>query len=190
MVVACLALFLSGTGTGIAVSNALPKNSVGTAQLKNNAVVASKIKNNAIVSSKIKNGSLKAIDFAANQLPKGPKGDTGPTGPAGDKGDKGDKGDPGANAATNVVVRTQSFGSTAAGSWTVFRVDCHAGERAVGGGAGFNGNAGKEELQQSYPAKGTARATDGDTPTGWFSIIKNNTGSALVSTGYVVCVSP
>jgi hypothetical protein len=106
------------------------------------------------------------------------------------KGEKGDKGDSGTNSATNVVVRPQSFGSTPPGVWTVFRVDCHAGERAVGGGAGFNGNAGNEELRQSYPVKGTVRATDGDTPTGWFSIIRNNIGVALVSIGYVVCVSP
>lgn len=99
MVVACLALFLAGTGTGVAVSNALPKNSVGTAQLKNNAVVASKIAKNAIVSSKVKDGSLKAIDFATGQLPRGEAGPAGPTGPAGAKGDKGDPGEPGPSDA-------------------------------------------------------------------------------------------
>lgn len=64
MVVACLALFLAGSGTGIAVVNALPANSVGTAQLKANAVV----------SGKVKDGSLLGKDFAADQLPSGIKG--------------------------------------------------------------------------------------------------------------------
>ncbi len=76
MVVACLALFVALTGTSVAVVNALPKNSVGTAQLKNNAVV----------SSKVKNGSLVAADFASGALPAGPAGPTGPAGPAGPAG--------------------------------------------------------------------------------------------------------
>ena len=58
MVVACLALFVSLTGTGVAVVKALPTNSVGTAQLKNNAVN----------SSKVANHSLNAADFATGQL--------------------------------------------------------------------------------------------------------------------------
>jgi hypothetical protein len=76
MVVACLALFVALTGTSVAISNALPKKSVGTAQLKNNAVV----------SSKVKDGSLQAVDFAAGQLPagkQGPAGTDGQPGPAG-----------------------------------------------------------------------------------------------------------
>ena len=63
MIVACVALFLATTGTGVAVINALPKGSVGTKQLKNNAVI----------SSKVKNHSLKAVDFAAGQNPTGLK---------------------------------------------------------------------------------------------------------------------
>ena len=43
MIVACVALFLAATGTGVAVINALPKGSVGTKQLKNNAVISSKV---------------------------------------------------------------------------------------------------------------------------------------------------
>ncbi len=58
MIVAVIALFLATTGTGVAVVSALPKGSVGTAQLKNNAVN----------SNKVKNRSLKAIDFAKGQI--------------------------------------------------------------------------------------------------------------------------
>jgi len=77
MVVACLALLVALTGTGVAaVSQIVPRNSVGSAQLKSNAVV----------SAKVKNRSLLALDFKAGQLPAGPPGAAGPAGPAGPAG--------------------------------------------------------------------------------------------------------
>jgi hypothetical protein len=75
LVISLLALFLALGGTGYAAFK-LPKNSVGTKQLRKNAVVSSKVKNHSLV----------AADFKAGQLPAGPpgpKGDTGATGPAG-----------------------------------------------------------------------------------------------------------
>jgi hypothetical protein len=95
-VVASLALFLALGGVSYAAVT-LPKNSVGSKQIRPNAVT----------SSKVKDGSLLSKDFKAGQLPKGAKGDPGATGPQGPqgaqgapgsqglKGDKGDKGDPG-----------------------------------------------------------------------------------------------
>src|SRR5713226_5428226 len=83
MIVACLALAIALSGTGIAaVTAALPKNSVGTAQLKNNAVTA----------AKVRNGSLTKADFRADQLPTGIPGSPGPAGPQGLKGDTGPAG--------------------------------------------------------------------------------------------------
>jgi hypothetical protein len=84
MVVACLALAIALSGSAYAVAK-LPRNSVGTAQLKANAVN----------SSKVANGSLKKLDFAPGQLPKGDPGDKGDKGDTGEKGDKGDTGDTG-----------------------------------------------------------------------------------------------
>jgi hypothetical protein len=72
MVVACLALTVALAGTGYAAT-VLPRNSVGTAQLKNNAVT----------SLKVKNLSLSRQDFKPGQLPAGPPGPAGPAGPAG-----------------------------------------------------------------------------------------------------------
>jgi hypothetical protein len=107
MIVACVALLVALGGTSIAaVSQALPRNSVGTPQLRNNAVTAPKIANNAVVASKIRdnavvrrkiannaitsaqvqNGSLLATDFAEGQIPQGPQGPQGPAGPAGPAG--------------------------------------------------------------------------------------------------------
>ena len=68
---------------------------------------------------------------------------------------------------------------------------CEAGERAVGGGAGFTTNAGDEELQQSYPVEADQSAAEaGDTPVGWLSIIENEAASVQVPIAYVVCARP
>jgi len=85
MIVACVALVVALGGVSYA-AGVLPKNSVGTAQLKKKAVTGKKIAANAVTSGKVKNGSLLGVDFATGQLPAGPKGD---------KGDKGDAGQPG-----------------------------------------------------------------------------------------------
>jgi hypothetical protein len=75
MVVSCLALAAALGGTGYAAV-ALPRNSVGTAQLKPGAVVAAKVKAH----------SLLAANFKQGQLPSGPKGAQGLPGPAGPPG--------------------------------------------------------------------------------------------------------
>jgi hypothetical protein len=65
-VIACIALFVALGGTSIAAVSALPRNSVGTAQ--------------------VKNGSLLRVDFKKSQIPigaRGPAGAAGPAGPAG-----------------------------------------------------------------------------------------------------------
>ena len=84
-VIATFALFLA-LGGGAYAAFKLPKNSVGSKQIKKGAVN----------SSKVRNRSLLAADFKAGQLPagakgdpclasdpscRGPKGDTGPQGP-------------------------------------------------------------------------------------------------------------
>jgi hypothetical protein len=93
-VIAYLALFVALGGTSYAAAK-LPRNSVGSVQ----------VKANAITSSKVRNGSLVAADFAAGALPargepgapgaQGVQGPQGPQGARGDKGDKGEKGDAG-----------------------------------------------------------------------------------------------
>ena len=72
MVVAYLALFVALGGTGYAAFK-LPKNSVGTKQLKNGAVTG----------EKVKGGSLLPSNFKGGQLPQGPQGLPGPQCPPG-----------------------------------------------------------------------------------------------------------
>jgi hypothetical protein len=88
MLVALLALFVALGGISWAAVS-LPRNSVGTKQLKKNAVTAPKIKRGAVTSAKVRNGSLRQADFASGTLlqglqgPAGAKGDQGATGPVG-----------------------------------------------------------------------------------------------------------
>ena len=73
---------------------AVPKNSVGTAQLRKDAVTA----------AKVTDGSLLARDFKPSQIPAGPPG---PQGPVGSKGDKGGRGEP----ATTIWARFNADGT-------------------------------------------------------------------------------
>ncbi len=68
MVVACSALLVALGGTSVAaVSQFVPRNSVGTVQLKDNAVATTKLRNNSITSLKVRNRSLLAVDFAVDR---------------------------------------------------------------------------------------------------------------------------
>jgi hypothetical protein len=66
-VVSCIALFVALGGVGYAATH-LPKNSVGTKQIKKNAVTTAKIKKHAITTAKIKNGSVTGAGIAANTV--------------------------------------------------------------------------------------------------------------------------
>jgi hypothetical protein len=84
MIVAVLALLVAMGGSSYAAIK-LPKNSVGSQQIKTNAVN----------SSKVAEGSLRVSDFHAGQLPAGPKGDQGDQGLPGVQGIPGVQGTPG-----------------------------------------------------------------------------------------------
>jgi len=92
MAVAVFALFVALGGVGVAATAYLPKNSVGTEQIKNDSVTRAKIAHQSITSVLVKPGSLTAADFAAGQIPAGPKGDTGAAGPRGATGPAGSLG--------------------------------------------------------------------------------------------------
>jgi hypothetical protein len=86
--IAAVALFVSLGGTGYAAMT-LPRNSVGTAQLKKNAVT----------SVKVRNGSLLKADFKSGQIKAGAKGPAGPAGSAGPAGAAGAAGPAGPSDA-------------------------------------------------------------------------------------------
>ena len=72
MVVAVIALIVALTGTAWAAL-VLPKNSVGTRQLKAKAVTTGKIANNAVNGAKVLNGSLSGADINLAVLGEVPK---------------------------------------------------------------------------------------------------------------------
>jgi Collagen triple helix repeat (20 copies) len=77
-VMSTIAVFIL-LGGGAYAATKLPKNSVGTPQIKNNAVTT----------GKVKNGTLLANDFKKGQLPKASRGAKGADGAPGLKGDTG-----------------------------------------------------------------------------------------------------
>lgn len=93
-VTSTLALFVALGGVSWAAAT-LPRNSVGTGQLKQGAVRTADVKTGAITSAKVKDRSLLAKDFRPGQLPTGAKGDAGAPGAKGDPGLPGVKGDAG-----------------------------------------------------------------------------------------------
>lgn len=121
MVVACLALTVSLSGTGYAALKLAP-NSVGARELRSGSVG----------SSEVKNFSLRRTDFRRGQLPAGPPG---PPGPQGVTGAKGDKGDPGTIGA--ITVRSGSVGIDSSSppnaqyATRSVQVQCETGEKAI-----------------------------------------------------------
>jgi len=139
LVVAGIALGLALGGTGDATVLTVPRNSVGTAQLKTGAVTTRKIAKGAVTSSQVKNRSLLSADFKPGQLPAGPTGPQGPAGPAGP---------PGISALQRVDVTTplSSVNSKS------LLVDCPSPKKAIGGGARVLGNgASRVSITANFP---------------------------------------
>jgi hypothetical protein len=158
-VIACAALAVSLGGTGYAAV-VLPRNSVGTVQLKANAVV----------SSKVKNFSLTRFDFRRGTLLRGPRGPVGPPGAVGPVGPTGPAGPAGAPATASVItVRTASVTvpGNIAGNGTyatrAVQANCNADERAVAGGTTWNNDSNDQELTTVYDQP----VLTGTKTTGW-----------------------
>jgi hypothetical protein len=133
--VAYLALFFALGGTSFAAVNALPRNSVGSPQIKNRSIQKVDISKRTVAALHGARGA------------RGPAGPTGATGATGAKGDKGDPGTPNPNAdslngfpATGLVRSAYASASpgTAVGGTTVTLVTANitaptAGFLTVGG---------------------------------------------------------
>jgi hypothetical protein len=130
-VLSCLALFIALGGAAYAATK-LPKNSVGSKQIKKEAVTPAKL-------SKSAKSTLAGPAGPAG--PKGPKGATGATGARGLKGDTGAKGDtgpqgPGATTLTYDAAASPTPSKTAVGTvlGVTFSAECSiplAGEAEV-----------------------------------------------------------
>ncbi len=177
MTVALVALFVSLGGGAYAAVN-LPRNSVGSAQLKTGAVTGAKLHGAAVSAAKVKAHSLLATDFATGQLPRGAAGATGatgttgatgPTGPQGPKGNPGETGPVGISGYQVVAFGELVAPTDTSGGW---EVACPAGKNVLGGGAAtFNKNI---QVQSSTPL---------DDSTKWDVDVVPLTGTTFGGTG-------
>jgi hypothetical protein len=99
-VISLIALFVALGGTGYAAIS-MPKNSVGSKQIRTGAVR----------SSDVRDGALLAQDFRAGQLPVGAQGAQGPQGPQGEQGVQGLQGEQGVPGTADAYARVQPNGT-------------------------------------------------------------------------------
>jgi len=166
-VLALVALFIALGGTSYAALT-LPKNSVGTRQIRPRAVTLSKISTSARKSLTGQTG------------PAGRTGPMGQTGPAGPTGPKGETGMTGASGPVNVVMRIGTATAVASNASATASVGCNAGEMATGGG--FFTQVGVQ-VTASRPTPLTAGAK----ATGWQVTVDNTTASSSFFGAYAMC---
>jgi hypothetical protein len=182
---ALIALFFAIGGTSYAAVSLAP-NSVGTRQLKNRSVTLVKIRLGAIAALRGDTGPRGLTGRT------GSTGHTGPRGPAGARGAAGPTGPTGAQGPAGtfgtVTVRSQTL-SVSAGAQSGVAQTCPAGAVAVGGGASFGPSNGTSEgnvwIESSRPDPAS-----GASPTGWFTIVNNSSGTTQAVTWYAECAIP
>jgi hypothetical protein len=182
----------------------LPRNSVGTGQLKRNAVTTTKVRDH----------SLLARDFKTGQLPAGAKGDTGPQGPAGPQGAKGEtgaqgakgdtgpqgakgetgpqgpKGDPGPQGppgptGPGTTYTVESFRNLLAGETVTLTALCNAGDTVIGGYTRAQGvtNLSGDQRYAAIAPIGPAPA-----PQGWRTTATGQTSAPDFLDVFAVCL--
>ncbi|GEP35472.1 hypothetical protein NSZ01_32400 [Nocardioides szechwanensis] len=148
-VTAVLALLLATAGTSYAMT--LPRNSVGTQQIKPSGVTATDIKTNAVRSPDVKDGTLRAADLQPGLL------------------------NPAATVQTTVALADLADGAKA--SYDAF---CPAGQQAIGGGGrGDDGNSEETSVTSSRPAVSSTNVEPpaaGAGFTGWRITVTNLAG--------------
>lgn len=175
---ALIALFFAIGGTSYAAVGLAP-NSVGTRQLKNRSVTLVKIRRGAIAALRGDTG------------PRGPTGHTGATGHTGPRGPVGPKGATGAQGPAGtfgtVTVRSETL-TVPAGAQSGLAETCPSGAIAIGGGASFGPSNGTGEgnvwIESSRPDP-----AGGTSPTGWFTIVNNASGTTQDVTWYAECAT-
>ena len=134
VVVSMLAIFVALGGSAFAAGILPAANSVGTPQLKAGSVT----------SGKVKDGTLKAVDFARNQLREGSQGSTGPAGHAGPAGVVDysqfySKALSDGRYLRGGIVTVVASTTIVAGSFGSATATCPAGYQATSGGADSSG---------------------------------------------------
>ena len=150
-VIAFLALCVALSG--IAYAQSVAPDSVGPIELKEPSVSTKHVVNR----------SLRRVDFAKGQIPRGPRGRPG---------------------ATNVVEREVSGPEVPAGEIGSVTVRCEGQERATGGGGGFAGPpTTNDKVVETIPV--------GDQPpSSWRITLYNGAERPRTPVAYIICASP
>jgi hypothetical protein len=179
MVVACLALVVALGGTGYAAVS-LPRNSVGTDQLRAGAVT----------SPKVQDFTLRRTDFRPGTLLRGARGPQGPPGPTGAPGPAGPAGAAGpAGTIGAITVRTADVNiddtSPTNGLYVTRSVDrrCESGERAISAGTGWSDDANDRELTTVW----IKPIIENNVVVGYSGKGGNDSGNSSTFTVHVLC---
>jgi hypothetical protein len=152
--IAFLALCVSLSG--IAYAQSVAPDSVGPIELKEPSVSTKHVVNR----------SLRRVDFAKGQIPRGPRGRRGRAG------------------ATSVVERQETARDVPAGEIRSVTVRCRGNERATGGGGGFAGPpTTNDKVVETIPVGGPP-------PAAWRVTLFNGGERGRTPVAYVLCASP
>lgn len=188
-VVASLALFVALGGAGFAASQ-LPKNSVGTSQIKNNAVVAAKIKSSAVESAKLKNDAVVAAKIKNGAIETAKLANDAVTGAQVKAGSLDASDITGAVAAANVAnglakvtyktatATVPAYSGSGSAPGASATATCDAGQSVLGGGIDVESDA-DEIVNDSHPA-GT---------NGWTGVVYNYGAAAHGLTVTAICTA-
>jgi hypothetical protein len=199
LVIACIALGVALSGQAIAsVSQLLPRNSVGTPQLRNNVVTTPKLRNRAVTTAKLANRAVTLAKLAPNARVPGPQGPVGPQGPAGPAGPAGppvnlaDGSITAAKLATNSVTSSKlavTLRSTtvavANGTTALLERPCEAGERVLAGGATWDAGFTNAQAQATH----LVHSRPNPDLSGWAARGYNGTGGSRTFFVYAVCLA-
>ena len=180
-IVGYLALFIALGGTSYAAVS-LPKNSVGTKQIKNSAVTGAKVKNNSL--------SQKDLSAAARAALRGGTGPAGLPGAKGDKGDPGSPGTPGADGAPGLsgVEMVTASASNTINTLATLTADpeCPSGKKVIGGGVDISLSIGSFStgpiVEESHPVVSLGLE-------GWTASVRGQNNDDWGITVYAICAN-
>jgi hypothetical protein len=197
-VVATLALFVALGGASYAATQ-LPRNSVGTTQLRKAAVTPAKLSDAAKAAMTGPRGTQGEPGSRGDAGPRGEAGSRGAAGPKGEAGSPGETGQRGAAGSTVVLTRLGPLLEVESGATATSYAACHTGEAVVGGGwapAGAKPSNGAFRVELDRPSQFVETAgfgklpapQEGEPASGWVTEL-DGTGAEFEFRAYVLCAS-